>query len=798
MARPLARMLDQPGEPLGPGDVRIHTGVRAAASAQAMQARAYTYGQEVVFNRGEFDPSSPGGRELLRHELAHTRRQTSPRDYCLAFQKQSGAPAHFFDEVDDAIRSLQSRIGTGADVNYLKDLLALSQAADAQDQGQVRQLTPKVVGASPSSGAPVDRSEAFVNELLTRTLLMGLDAEAARLRTFFRTLAAMPSRRGPLDTRFGADTALWRLLVTRAIEQARFSNAAEAEASINALLTTFRQIAAEAAGIDYKAVQKSREENYSAGAYYNDDTLDGYFGGLISRLRGLVEPIFHGVQVMMEAAIAELEADRGTAALGRVKRVLETAIAPAFNRTIGDTNLLELVESATRSTFGPQSGKHLDYYDRSPAGAKRSVTINYYDRNQTTGFTDKLVPVGYLLLTRAKQIAFLEQFYVAGNRTAMGKSPLKLESVDDWRQFLHAKTLELVQAGKSREEVLLAVIKFLSDYLAVFTTSTPFNIEDVIRQDSENYNKRTFPRNIAGQLIEDCGVYALRTVYMLSLVKSDLNLRIRFVFLPVHVGLVITGDGLPTLIAHNNKFDSVDAATVAKERAAWAARDPSKPTTDDQFIGELAGSFFTPGVDVPFRLEEAPAIPKDDPRTKEKLQQFYQDTLNRNVLADAPKAGLTQFHLEYLRLNEEAKRMYNDVVVPAWNLAARKVWDDHKGRLLAEIGLAREGKPHRYAAVAKAYLDALDAAFKPVDTAARKLDASRAEVSDKLGAHPELTATGATRGYGRRIDFSMIWEQRLDAHRQAVLDQTNLKDPAKPAAITPPFATPKGLLEPVY
>ena len=37
------------------------------------------------------------------------------------------------------------------------------------------------------------RSEEFVNELLTRTLLMGLDAEAARLRTFFRALAAVPN-----------------------------------------------------------------------------------------------------------------------------------------------------------------------------------------------------------------------------------------------------------------------------------------------------------------------------------------------------------------------------------------------------------------------------------------------------------------------------------------------------------------------------------------------------------------------------------------------------------------------------
>ena len=58
--------------------------------------------------------------------------------------------------------------------------------------------------------------------------------------------------------------------------------------------------------------------------------------------------------------------------------------------------------------------------------------------------------------------------------------------------------------------------------------------------------------------------YALRTVYMLSLVKFDLKLRIRFIFLPVHVGVIVTGDNLPTLIAHNNKIYPIDAATLAK------------------------------------------------------------------------------------------------------------------------------------------------------------------------------------------------------------------------------------------
>lgn len=797
-SRPIERLLGSPGEPLGTSDVRIHTDTAAAESAQSMRARAYTYGRDIVFNRSEFDPSSHGGRTLLDHELAHTTLQSSPSRYRLAFQKQSAAPAKFFKEVEDAVISLQSRVGTVDDLRYLRNLLALSEAVEAQNKVQVKQLTPTVVGALPSSAVPVARSEEFVNELVTRTFLMGLDSEATRLRTFFRALARVPNRREPTDTKFGADKDLWERLTTRTIDQAKFGSAAEATISIDSLLNTFRIICTEAKGIDFNEILKDRKLNYSAGAFYNSDTLGSYFSSLIGQLHNLTVPIFHGVETMMATAIADLEADKGTASLSAAKAVIDTKIQPAYNLTIGDENLLNITVNATRSSFGPHEGRHLDYFDPSKATEKRSVTINYFDRNQTTGFDEKTNPVGYIIRSRQKEVAFLEQFYVSANRAAMGTSPLKLESVDDWRNFLHAKVIELQKGGKSNDEVLLTVIKFLSDYLETFTTSTPFNVEDVIKQDTENYNKRQLPRAITGQLIEDCGVYALRTVYMLSLVKFDLKLRIRFIYLPVHVGLIITGDGLPTLIAHNNKIYPIDATTLAKERKDWAAKDSTKPTTDDQFIGEVAGSYFTPGVDVPFRLEEAPSIAKNDPQEKEKLQKYYEGTLKKDVLADAPKAGITQFHLEYLRLNDEAKKMHNSIVVPTWNNAAHKSWERHRDKLFAELAKAREGKPNNYGAEAKAYLADLDTAFKPIEDASATVDKSRQTVSTTLGAHPDLTRPTATHGYGSRVSFTFFWQEQLAAHKTAVADQSNLKSPTKPASITPPFGDPKGFLQPVY
>jgi hypothetical protein len=57
------------------GQVRIHTGSRAAESAGAIQARAYTSGNNIVFGNGAYQPSSEEGRLLLAHELVHVGQQ---------------------------------------------------------------------------------------------------------------------------------------------------------------------------------------------------------------------------------------------------------------------------------------------------------------------------------------------------------------------------------------------------------------------------------------------------------------------------------------------------------------------------------------------------------------------------------------------------------------------------------------------------------------------------------------------------------------------------------------------------
>lgn len=57
-------------------DVRIHTNSQAVQMSQDLNAKAFTVGNDIYFNQGQFNPSSSSGKHLLAHELTHTIQQS--------------------------------------------------------------------------------------------------------------------------------------------------------------------------------------------------------------------------------------------------------------------------------------------------------------------------------------------------------------------------------------------------------------------------------------------------------------------------------------------------------------------------------------------------------------------------------------------------------------------------------------------------------------------------------------------------------------------------------------------------
>jgi hypothetical protein len=82
-------VLRSPGEPLDAGtrafmeprfghdfsEVRIHADEKGAQSAHAVNAHAYTVGNDIIFGAGAYEPTSQTGKSLLAHELAHVVQQ---------------------------------------------------------------------------------------------------------------------------------------------------------------------------------------------------------------------------------------------------------------------------------------------------------------------------------------------------------------------------------------------------------------------------------------------------------------------------------------------------------------------------------------------------------------------------------------------------------------------------------------------------------------------------------------------------------------------------------------------------
>ena len=56
-------------------NVRIHADSGAAQSAQSINALAYTTGNNIVFNSGQYSPETPTGQRLMAHELTHVVQQ---------------------------------------------------------------------------------------------------------------------------------------------------------------------------------------------------------------------------------------------------------------------------------------------------------------------------------------------------------------------------------------------------------------------------------------------------------------------------------------------------------------------------------------------------------------------------------------------------------------------------------------------------------------------------------------------------------------------------------------------------
>jgi Zn-dependent peptidase ImmA (M78 family) len=111
-------------------DVRIHTDENADALSRELHAKAFTYGRDIFFAAGQFDPSSQSGLQLLAHELTHVVQQQ-------AGLKAEGEPAPSDDPHEEQADAVAERVTApaGATARSAAELLAAIESFGEQNHG---------------------------------------------------------------------------------------------------------------------------------------------------------------------------------------------------------------------------------------------------------------------------------------------------------------------------------------------------------------------------------------------------------------------------------------------------------------------------------------------------------------------------------------------------------------------------------------------------------------------------------------------------------------------------------------
>ena len=734
---------------------------------------------------------------------------------------KKAAKPPWYQEILDRIADEQQNVvtlSTGGTIGgdalvWMNEIKAVALALDAKDVKATQAAVKILIKDQPTALLPYVISEQLDHEMAARAFALGLAPEAMDLIRYFRRRNDWREPRDVHTHSYREDRALWERVTAEAMAAGVPKNGAAAEHALNTVVPIFTAIALEMSELDPgrvegdRYVRKDPSLSHLAGPY--DQSISEYhltLTGLVDRLFVYVETC---EQMLIDTAQDDLEDGKGTKALDIAKRAhvsIDVAITSVKDREL----------ETTKSKFGKTGSKHFDYFG-GKADKARSLGISFFDPKQTEG-EEMRATFGDIEDQRGQELAFIERLYglqkkggkptdeAASNEAAikaMG-GHLSLHSNESWRVFLSEKLVLMKKAGVGEAEALEKMLDLIHAYFAAFAVHTPYNIDEF----GDNYLTRSFPRTLGGQLLHDCGVYALRIVYMLSLVRKDLHLAIRFVVLPEHVGLVLTGDqgapaDYPTFIIHNNKINKITAKEMSGLRDHWRTHDPAgnplatpQKLDEEQFMGELAAGLYST-VDAPFKFEDVPDLKAPSiPKLQQKYFDLYHARAVASVITDEPgKTGIKNFESRYAKLSDKSQVLFGGVK-RYWNDVAPKIWEKHKKGLIGTLQAAqrREVGKQAYFARRDAYVAELNKIADPLGALRDEVFLEQGDIADVLAKHPKLVAKGArVAPSGRGLTFS-IAEQKVEDLRIYIINEMmsdlDWDDPDKVDRIEPPFVKP--------
>jgi hypothetical protein len=780
--------------------VRVHTDGTAAQSAESVSADAYTVGSHVVFGPGKFEPGTAQGRRLIAHELTHVTQQARPGSHRTLHRqpkkKEEAAPKKFYQYVIDELAKQQAdharqrkekkyEFEVYKEMNY-EGFKALLPLAEAVDQERTKDI-PKLVDAfiKADVGPPFRAmSRELLIELAVRLVMLGLDAESVKLRENYSHGERSDSWTKSDVGLEGRNLAILTGILERTEATADYTTNEATKASM----------------VRYMKVLVPLRDDMLAMSDFDREHIQGKprYASLLELLRRVVAAMSGALQALTDRAVSELgsgDAAKGKASLLLIRELIEGEILPVLDTKVNKRTIAD--ERVVLAAADVKEGKGTigDAFDKT-----RKVKVETYSPKQKT-VRNLEASVRDVFSRREQQVALLARIYgqtdvlradrpgekeqiddakrnaaVLKDVIAAGGT-MRLDNDDDWRDFVIKKYRALTTGAGAVDKAtaLTAVMKLLYDYLELFTIHARFtNIYDQGDFKDAYFNK-PFPRTLSGQLIHDCGVYAMRVAYILSLVRDELSLSFRYIRLPAHVGLVITGKDLPLYIAHNNHFSERSVKELDDLRAGWKAMAPTfaaehkdTPIDEEQFVGELASARFISGsLATPFRFSEVPGSAKTAIGTQKALWKDYQEKVSKDVLGPGtkPKKGEDPFQTRYLGITQRYLEAHNFYTVPFWNEQAPAAWTELV-TALEKAGTELTGKA--LGELVQVYLAQLAAGEKAVNAARKRINESEASIGTELRADPKLRAKDTRLSRENAITLTPGWQTTLSDYRKVV------------------------------
>jgi hypothetical protein len=126
--------------------VRVHTDVKAAESARAVNALAYTVGGDIVFGDGRYSPGMLTGKQLIAHELTHVLQQSHSAEAIKQLKRMDGGAENRFEKEADiqAEHITHSQDGMATTVQRQLDRPILQRQAEDRATSAQRRPYPRV------------------------------------------------------------------------------------------------------------------------------------------------------------------------------------------------------------------------------------------------------------------------------------------------------------------------------------------------------------------------------------------------------------------------------------------------------------------------------------------------------------------------------------------------------------------------------------------------------------------------------------------------------------------------------